>query len=184
MRIVAGALGGRTIAAPPGRHSRPTSARIREAVFSMVGDAVRDAVVLDLFAGSGALGLEALSRGAAFVEFVDVHPRALAAVRANVATLGLTDRSRARRLSWEAALATDRRQGRLYGLVLLDPPYSLIPQIGASLGEALQPVLSDDAVVVAEGPRSSPGWPALGLPSRDRRHGGSVVSVYRRGGTP
>lgn len=182
MRIVAGDLRGRRIIAPAGARSRPTSARVREAVFSMVADAVQGAATLDLFAGSGALGLEALSRGAATADFVESHPRPARTIRENLAALDLTGRGRVRRMSWEAALAADRRDGRLYGLVLLDPPYSLIPDIRSDIAEALVPVLSADAVIVAEGPRAEAGWPGLDMPRRDRRHGGTSVSIYRQGG--
>lgn len=181
MRIVAGAFGGRRIVAPPGDRSRPTSARVREAVFSMVGEAVTGVAVLDLFAGSGALGLEALSRGAASIDLVDTDAAALRAIRANIATLDVGDRARVRRMSWDVALRTDRREERLYGLVLLDPPYSLIPDIRTEIAHALLPVLAPGALVVAEGPREQAGWPGLDLPCRERRHGSSSVSVYQRG---
>lgn len=146
----------------------------------MVGDSVVDVDVLDLFAGSGALGIEALSRGARHVDFVDLHPRALRTIRDNVGAFDLEEKSRVRRLSWESALAADRREGRVYGLVLLDPPYALISDIAPVLADALEPVLAAGAVIVAEGPRGMAGWPSLGYPHRDRRHGGTSVSVYRR----
>lgn len=183
MRIVAGSLGGRRVTTPPGERSRPTSARAREALFSMIGDAVGGVAVLDLFAGSGALGLEALSRGAREADFVDVDSPAVRAIADNIATFGLGERARVRRMSWDAALASDRRQKRLYGLVLLDPPYAHIPEISPLLASALNPLLAPGAVVAAEGPPGSEGWPGLDLPRRDRRHGGSVVSVYRSEGT-
>src|SRR5437764_414764 len=92
-RIVAGVLGGRRIVAPPGRGTRPTSDRVREALFSILGaDAVEGARVLDLFAGSGALGIEALSRGAASATFVESDPRAAAAIDRNLEELGLVGR--------------------------------------------------------------------------------------------
>ena len=88
MRVIAGTYGGRRLQAPPGEATRPTSDRVREALFSILGDRVDGARVLDLFAGSGALGLEALSRGAASATFVDSAPAAIRAVRANLAALG------------------------------------------------------------------------------------------------
>ena len=87
MRVIAGTYGGRTLKAPPGAATRPTSDRVREALFSILGDRVPDARVLDLFAGSGALGLEALSRGADSVTFVDDAPAAIRAVKANLTAL-------------------------------------------------------------------------------------------------
>src|SRR5918998_3417279 len=93
MRVIAGRWGGRRLQAPPGDATRPTSDRVREALFSILGARVDDARVLDLFAGSGALGIEALSRGAASATFVDHDPDALAAVRANLDGTGLADRA-------------------------------------------------------------------------------------------
>src|SRR5947209_1627120 len=93
MRVIAGELGGRRLRSPRGEATRPTSERVREAVFSMLGE-LGGLRVLDLFAGSGALGIEALSRGAAAATFVERSPRALAALRANIDTLGLRDRAR------------------------------------------------------------------------------------------
>src|SRR5579859_1944240 len=93
MRVIAGELGGRRLRSPRGEATRPTSGRVREALFSMLGE-IDGARVLDLFAGSGALGIEALSRGAASATFVEHAPPALAALRANLAALGLGERSR------------------------------------------------------------------------------------------
>ena len=131
MRIVAGTHRGRRISAPPGRDTRPTPDRVREAVFAMLGplDGVE---VLDLFAGSGALGLEALSRGAATATFVDRSPRAAAAIRANAASLALEGRVRVVRRDWRAALAAERAAGRRFGLCLCDPPYSLLPRVAGA----------------------------------------------------
>src|SRR6185295_14611285 len=92
MRIVGGSLGGRVLRAPAGRATRPTSEKVREAVFNILGD-VEGASVLDLFAGSGALGIEALSRGAAHATFVDAGRPALATIRANLDELGLAPRA-------------------------------------------------------------------------------------------
>src|SRR5258705_6830845 len=90
MRVIAGMYGGRRIAAPPGSRTRPTSDRVREALFSILGGRVQGARVLDLFAGSGALGIEALSRGAESATFVDDAPAAIKAVRANLGALKAT----------------------------------------------------------------------------------------------
>ena len=96
MRVVAGLYRGRRLQAPPGRSTRPTSDRVREALFSILGPAVEGARVLDLFAGSGALGIEALSRGAAEAVFVESDPRAAAAIRGNLKTLDASGRVHAR----------------------------------------------------------------------------------------
>lgn len=123
MRIIAGEFGGRRLKPPAGRRIRPTADRVREAWFSILGPELRGATVLDLFAGSGALGLEALSRGARRVTFVESAPRSLAALRANIATLGVEDRCTVHRGDvWRFV----RRLGdaAVFDVVLADPPYS------------------------------------------------------------
>jgi 16S rRNA (guanine(966)-N(2))-methyltransferase RsmD len=167
MRVVAGRYGGRTLKAPRGRDVRPTADRVREALFSILGplDGVR---VLDLFAGSGALGIEALSRGAASCVFVDVDTRP---VEANLEALGIdAEVRRARALS---ALDADDQ----YDLVLLDPPYRDAARLGPELTEALPPVLSPSARVVSESDRRQPL--ELGLPlSDERRYGDTLIRIH------
>jgi 16S rRNA (guanine966-N2)-methyltransferase len=181
MRIVAGTHRGRRIAAPPGRDTRPTSDRVREAVFAILGPL--DGVdALDLFAGSGALGLEALSRGAATATFIERSPRAAATIRANAASLGLEDRVRVVRRDWRAALAAERAAGRRYGLCLCDPPYSLLPRIAGGLGTALAPLMTPGGTVVIEHPSAGPDPEPKGLSiaSRtERTYGDTAVSVLR-----
>jgi 16S rRNA (guanine966-N2)-methyltransferase len=181
VRIVAGTHRGRRIAAPPGRATRPTPDRVREALFSIVGP-VGGLDVLDLFAGSGALGLEALSRGAATATFVDRSPRAVAAIRRNAASLGLEDRVRVVGRDWRAALAAERAAGRRFGLCLCDPPYSLVPRIAGGLGAALSPLMTPGGIVVIEYPSAGPHPVPSGLEvaSRiDRSYGDTAVSVMR-----
>lgn len=175
MRVVAGVARGRRIAAPPGRDTRPTTDRVREAVFNALWSlgAVEDAVVVDLFAGSGALGIEALSRGAASVHFVEADRRAASVIEQNLASLDLADRAVVLRRPVEAALdqlpvAVD--------LVLADPPYTF--DGWADLLVALAPRLAADAVVVVESDRSPalpPGWEKV----RERTYGGTVVLFAR-----
>lgn len=175
MRVVAGQWGGRALRAPAGTTARPTSDRVREALFSLLGDRVAGARVLDLFAGSGALGIEALSRGAASAEFVDRDPRAVAAVRANLAALGAV--GEARRADARAALRNARAAGRDYDLVFLDPPYRHPAGLGRELSEALAPVLAPGAVVVAESDRRAPL--PLDLPLADeRRYGDTLIRLH------
>ncbi|MGH2873993.1 MAG: RsmD family RNA methyltransferase, partial [Solirubrobacteraceae bacterium] len=118
MRVVAGTHRGHPLKAPRGGRTRPTSDRVREALFSILGDAVPDAEVLDLFAGSGALGIEALSRGAARATFVERSPAALAAIAANLAALRLHDRSQVVGMPVARALACAPVCARQYDLVL------------------------------------------------------------------
>ena len=122
---MAGDLGGRTIDAPPGRRTRPTPERVREAWFSALGDRVPGATVLDLFAGSGALGIEALSREAARVHFVESDRRAAATLRRNLERLGLAGRGELSRVDVFRFLEGlgERRPVRSFDLALADPPY-------------------------------------------------------------
>lgn len=122
-RIIAGEFGGRPLILPADRRVRPTADRIREAWMSILGARLAGATVLDLFAGSGALGLEALSRGAAEVSFVDLNPPSIAAVRANAAALGVTDRITVRR--GDALRFVERLPAGAFDLALADPPYNL-----------------------------------------------------------
>lgn len=120
---MAGRLGGRYIEAPPGRGTRPTAERVREAWFSALGERVRDAAVVDLFAGSGALGIEALSRGARSAHFVEADRRAAEVLRANLRRMGVEDRARLTRRDVFAYLADERTGGGRFDLALADPPY-------------------------------------------------------------
>jgi 16S rRNA (guanine966-N2)-methyltransferase len=122
MRIIAGTLKGRILAPVKGR-MRPTAAKVREAVFNILGAAVPGARVLDLFAGTGALGIEALSRGAAAAVFVEDHPQSLKVLRRNLEDLDLLDRSTVWPLPVAAAVKKLAGRGERFGLAFLDPPY-------------------------------------------------------------
>jgi 16S rRNA (guanine966-N2)-methyltransferase len=132
MRIVGGEFGSRRLVAPAGRGTRPSSDRLRGALFAALQD-VTGARALDLFAGSGALGLEALSRGAASCDFVERDRAALAALEANVDALGLGTRGRILAGDVRAVLRRLAREGRRYDLVLIDPPYRLVQALTADL---------------------------------------------------
>jgi 16S rRNA (guanine966-N2)-methyltransferase len=175
MRVIAGRYGGRRLQAPPGATTRPTADRVREALFSILGTRVREATVLDLFAGAGTLGLEALSRGAASATFVDSAPAALRALRANLAALGAdAEVVRADALRWLRAASGG---GRQYSLVFLDPPYRRAEALGAALSEALPAVLGPDALVVAESDRRAPL--ELTIPTTDeRRYGDTLIRFH------
>jgi 16S rRNA (guanine(966)-N(2))-methyltransferase RsmD len=175
MRVIAGRYGGRRLVAPPGATTRPTSDRVREALFSILGPRVEEAAVLDLFAGSGALGLEALSRGAADVTFVDSAPAALRALRANLEALGAdAEVVRADAVRW---LRTASCRGRQYSLVFLDPPYRRAATLGAALSDVLPPVLGTDALVVSESDRRAPL--ELTIPTIDeRRYGDTLIRFH------
>jgi 16S rRNA (guanine966-N2)-methyltransferase len=122
-RIIAGEFRGRRLVTPADERVRPTADRVREAWMNILGDRLVGARVLDLFAGSGALGLEALSRGAASATLVELAPASLAAIRANVTALGVADRVTVRR--GDAARFAAELGPRAFDLALADPPYSL-----------------------------------------------------------
>ncbi len=172
MRVVGGVYGGRTLVAPRGRGTRPTPERVREALFSILGS-VADERVLDLFAGSGALAIEALSRGAASATLVDSSEAAVAAVRRNLAALGLE--AEVRRQRAPAFLEAARAARHQYSLVFLDPPYRQASEL--ELSPALVPVLAPAARVVAESDRRAPL--ELDLDLRDeRRYGDTLIRIY------
>jgi 16S rRNA (guanine966-N2)-methyltransferase len=173
MRVVAGRFGGRRIDAPRGRDTRPTSDRVREALFSILGPAVEGARVLDLYAGSGALGIEALSRGASSATFVDSAPRAVAAVRRNLESLGAeaaVERS--------DAVSYLKRAGGQFDLVFLDPPYSSAARQAQELSERLPAVLAMDYVIVTESDKRAPL--ELDFPLADERvYGDTRIAIHR-----
>jgi 16S rRNA (guanine966-N2)-methyltransferase len=175
MRVIAGRYGGRRLQAPPGDATRPTSDRVRESLFSVLAGRVEGARVLDLYAGSGALGIEALSRGAREVTFVDSAAASVRAVKANLAALDAAAdvrRADARRFLGAASAAA-----RQYDLVFLDPPYRLAGRLGSELTAALPPVLAPGAAVVAESDRRAPL--ELGLPILDeRRYGDTLIRIH------
>lgn len=174
-RIIAGAAGGRRLAVPPSG-TRPTGDRVREALFSAVESlgAIRGARVADLYAGSGAVGLEALSRGAAAVELVEADRKALAVLRGNAAEVGLPGATVvAERVERWAATSTGR-----FDLVFADPPYALpAVELAEVLGLVAQRLLAPSALVVVErGRRGSDWeWPAGLVGLRERRYGEAVL---------
>ena len=176
MRIVAGEYGGRTLRAPPGAGTRPTADRVREALFSILGS-VEGARVLDLYAGSGALGLEALSRGAAHATFVEKDRRAANVIEQNVASVGADDRAAV--LIRDVMAWLRAREGKdAFELVLIDPPYDFADRLGGPLTERLPGVLAPNAVIVSESDKRSPLL--LDLPEADERHYGDTrIAIHR-----
>ena len=173
MRVIAGTRGGRRLVAPDGAATRPTGDRVREATFNALNslDALAEAEVLDLFAGSGALGIEALSRGAAHATFVDDDRRAIEAIEANLATTGLADRATVVRGSARRVLDDAADRGQRWSLALLDPPYAFDgwAALLAALPAELAVVESDRPVAVPE------PWRAI----RERRYGATLVAILR-----
>jgi 16S rRNA (guanine966-N2)-methyltransferase len=179
LRVIAGQWRGRRLVTPPGEHTRPTSDRTREAVFSMLGPLDEDMRVLDLFAGSGALGIEALSRGAGHVTFCDEDRRAVDVIRANLATVGAgpevatVHRGDARKVLQDA-----RRRADTYDLIFLDPPYLLAEELGEALQDDVAAVLAPGGRVLTESGRRRP-MTLEGLPmSKERRYGTTLIRIH------
>jgi len=179
VRVIAGTLRSRRLQTPSGARTRPTSARVREAVFSILGDLER-ARVLDLFAGSGALGIEALSRGAAHATFVESDRGALVCIRGNLEELALGARSSVvpLRVGAAHALLTARAP---FELVLCDPPWAALAPAVADVARLVS-LYSPDARVVFEHPRAHT-VEIPGLVVDDRRTWGDTgVTFFRVSG--
>jgi 16S rRNA (guanine966-N2)-methyltransferase len=173
VRVVAGDFKGRRLHAPAGRSTRPTADRVREALFSILGPLGGERV-LDLFAGSGALGIEALSRGAGEAVFVDSDTRAVAAIRRNLEAIGV-DATVVRR---DALAYLRDASERPYDLVFLDPPYSSALEMAGPLSERLPAVVSKDARIVTESDKRNPL--ELSLPLIDERaYGDTRIAIHR-----
>ena len=165
--MIAGSRKGHRIAAPKGVATRPTGDRVREAAFNLVGP-VDDAAVLDLYAGSGAMGIEALSRGASSATFVESDRDAARTIKANLDKLRLTG---ARVLQQDVARFL-REERRRYDVILIDPPYEMVESLQMTLSSHLPRLLADDGVVVYE--TRDKQHPELALAERTSRKYGSV----------
>jgi 16S rRNA (guanine966-N2)-methyltransferase len=171
VRVVAGEFKGRRLAAPRGRRTRPTADRVREAIFSMLGD-VSGARVLDLYAGSGALGIEALSRGAESAVFVERDRAALAALERNLEATGAPGEVRRQ----DVARFLARQEGT-FDLVFCDPPYDGAPAIAATLAAALPEILDEDARIVTESDKRNPLVLPLPLVV-ERSYGDTRIAIH------
>ena len=179
VRIVGGNLGGRVLRAPPGAATRPTSEKVREAVFAILGSgSMAGAHVLDLFAGTGALGIEALSRGAAHVTFVDSARAAVAAIRNNLRALGVADRATV--VAGDAVVNAARHAPAApWRLVFVDPPYR--SDLAVRAVAALPPdYLAADAVIDIEHDRHNAPPDQVGslLRTDQRRYGDTLISFF------
>jgi 16S rRNA (guanine966-N2)-methyltransferase len=178
MRVIAGRLGGRRLKAPRGRATRPTSDRVREALFAMLGD-LAGADVLDLFAGTGALGIEALSRGAATVVFVERDASAARALEGNLEALEIgPGEAELRRRDALGALRSARDRAEKYSLVFIDPPYRRAPDWGPQLSALLPPLLEPAARVVVESDRRTPLELDIEI-EQQRRYGDTSITIHR-----
>jgi 16S rRNA (guanine(966)-N(2))-methyltransferase RsmD len=178
MRIIAGAFKGRTLASPRWGGLRPTSDRLRETLFNILGERVHGARVLDAYAGTGALGIEALSRGAAFVAFVERDPRALALIRENLRRCRVSEGC----VIMRAASGLRRRfpEPPAFSLILIDPPYDE-RDLEAAIG-GVSEWLTPDGLLVLEHARrrQAPGEVAGLIQIRAVASGDSALALYRR----
>ncbi|MBI4531668.1 MAG: 16S rRNA (guanine(966)-N(2))-methyltransferase RsmD [Candidatus Latescibacteria bacterium] len=181
IRLTGGEAKGRRLKTPANLPFRPTSGRVREAIFDLIGQHVIDACVLDLFAGSGSLGLEALGRKAVFVLFVDNEKKAVRIIRENLTHLGYAERGDVWRCLHLTALRNLQRLGRRFDLILSDPPYGL--GLNDDLLPFLNTLLNDGGIAVMEYAKSDT------IPSSeredirrvvDRLYGTTRVAVYRK----
>jgi 16S rRNA (guanine966-N2)-methyltransferase len=177
LRIVAGSLKGRRLGSPTWTGLRPTSDRLRETLFNILGESCEGASVLDAFAGTGAVGIEALSRGASQVMFVDHDPRALALIRQNLERCGVTDRYTIQRM--DLARSGLLTFATAFDLIFLDPPYEMNPTQACG---ALAPSLTDGGLLVVEHGRRTGVPDAIAELRRTRTvtAGDSALSFFRR----
>ena len=185
MRIIAGSLRSRTLEAPPGLTTRPTSDRLRETLFNVLAPRIQGAAFLDLYAGSGAVGIEALSRGAARVEFVEQAPRALKALRGNLERLGLRAGFQVHAVAVGAYLrrASEVPKRERYEVVFLDPPWDAAAQYAATLGllgSSASGLLADGTLIIAEHRRKERLEDRYGALERTRllEQGDAALSFY------
>ena len=186
MRITGGTYRSRTLRAPPGHATRPTSDRVREALFGILSSAgvVEGVRVLDLYAGTGALALEALSRGATQAVLVESARPAIAALRANIAALGVERQAHLLAASVDTATPQISREGP-FGLVLADPPWPMVDtgEVARALSALVRAgAFADDAWVVLEHASRSPSPEVIGLTHREaRRYGDATLAFYKTG---
>lgn len=180
MRVVAGEARGRRIHSLKRLGARPTTGRVRSGLFAMLESfGLEGTRVVDLYAGTGTLGIEALSRGAIWADFVEFSPKRCALLRESLDSLGFQSRAKVHRMSVERAVVT---LGKAYDLVLMDPPYTLGPvhEVMAQVG-----ALAKDGALVVAGHSSrhtlQDSYGGLAL-VRERRYGDTVCSIYREGG--
>jgi 16S rRNA (guanine(966)-N(2))-methyltransferase RsmD len=175
MRVIAGALKGRRLEAPDWPGLRPTSDRLRETLFNILAPRIQNARVLDGYAGTGAVGIEALSRGAAHVTFVEQDPRAIRLIEDNLRKCGVSDRYAIIRAGFTVAA----RSGGEFDLIVLDPPYGAA-ELTAAL-EAATPLVRGDTLLVVEHAKrdSAPESIDALTRTRDVVHGDSALAFYR-----
>lgn len=181
MRVISGQAKGRPLKAVPGQTTRPTSDKVKEALFSIIGPYFDGERVLDLFAGTGGLGIEALSRGAGSAVFVDANPRSVEVVRRNLNATGLAAQAEVYRNDAKKAIKALAKKGQPFDLVFLDPPYIMQNCDQFLLEMEERGLIAEGAVAVIEH-ASETGYPErIGAFERERlaKYGETALSVYR-----
>lgn len=179
MRIIAGESRGRVIEAPSGLHTRPTLDRVRENIFNMIQNDVPGSRVLDLFAGSGALSLEALSRGAVFAAMADCDRNACAVQQKNISLLRYEDRTKQFKCDWQAAVRELQAAHELFDIVFLDPPYVMLDL--RNVFDSLVPLTGNDSLIILE--HESGKEPIVSgayTEIKSRAWGFCAVTIYRK----
>lgn len=185
MRVISGIYRSRRLAAPPGLSTRPTSDRLRETLFNILAPKIRGAAFADLYAGSGANGIEAISRGASMVFFVETAPPALDAIRSNLKSLGIISRFGLEPRSVSSFLRRLAQRERKLDIIFLDPPYDAFEEYAATLdllGGECSPLLVAETIVAAEHARRQPLLESYGdlTRFRVREQGDAALSFYSR----
>ncbi|MDD2573255.1 MAG: 16S rRNA (guanine(966)-N(2))-methyltransferase RsmD [Bacillota bacterium] len=183
MRIVAGSAGGRRLVSPKDNRIRPTADKVKEAVFSIIGPNIYDSIVLDLFAGTGSLGLEALSRGAEFVTFVEKSPNSLRILKENIKLTGFVNRSEVLYTDALKALEGFERADRVFDLIFIDPPYrdNFYEKTLFSIEKC--GIIRNGGLVIVEYPDSvklDRGFCRL-VPVKNKIYGSTAISIFTRG---
>jgi 16S rRNA (guanine(966)-N(2))-methyltransferase RsmD len=184
MRVIAGEYRGRRLISPEGRDVRPTIDRVKEAMFSILAGAVEDAVVLDLFSGSGNLGIEALSRGAKFCYFVDAAKKSIDLIRKNIEIVGAEARSKVVHSDYRRAIEVLLAKRERIDLILIDAPYNMCEydEILSAFEKEGGSILSEDAVMVIERDRKHGGYalPAGLKPEKTRKYGQTELDIITK----
>jgi 16S rRNA (guanine(966)-N(2))-methyltransferase RsmD len=184
MRVISGIARGRRIRAPKGMEVRPTSDRVKESLFNIIMDRVKESRFLDLFSGTGNIGIEAISRGADWVTFVERDPRFLKVIRENLSLLGLESRGEIISSGAAEYIKRGAREGKRFNIIFVDPPYKsdiLEKEIFPLLGES--EILASDGVVVVEHyfKKKLPDSAGKLIHGDDYRYGDTMLSLYESG---
>ncbi len=183
MRIISGTFGSRQLKGTPPPGIRPTSDKLRETLFNVLGDRVNGSRFLDAFAGTGAVGIEAISRGAHEVTFVDSSRKATAIIRKYLATLEIRAGFRLLELEFSKACRTLEREGATFDIMFLDPPYDREDLYTSALEMfGSLPLLNEDAILVVEHSKRDEFAGASGILEKYRTltQGDSSLSFYRK----